>query len=103
GCRNHCRPLAQKNSKPEIPPFCPLYVLGFSEAAMDRERRAGDENRIRGVRPGGTGMADQVGKKCERVVHEHGSWGTFPGKAARCRSHRGCSSGAKGRSCGCET
>ena len=68
--RDHGRPLPQEHPQPEVAAFRALDVLGLAQPALHRQRRAGDQHRIRRIRAGRAGAGDQVGEE----VKGFGPW-----------------------------
>ena len=53
--------LAQEHPQAEVAAFGALDVFGLAEAPRDRQRRAGDQHRIRRIGAGGAGAGNEVG------------------------------------------
>jgi hypothetical protein len=49
-------------------------MLGFAEAAGDRQGGAGDQHRVGGIGPGAARMRDQVGQAIQVVHRGAVSW-----------------------------
>ena len=69
GGRHHRGVLAQEHAQAKVAPFGAFDLLGLAKPALHRQRRAGDQHRVRCVCPGGAGVGNEVLQQVKRVGH----------------------------------